>query len=110
MKVSDLYPEVLAMDVTADQQRGLEIEYKQYVQSLRVERDPPPAPVSVGAFLATRYIANVFATVADRFVVAERRRRFEEAESDPVKGPAMAQAGAVDLDVKVPQDEVVVKP
>lgn len=109
MKFSDLYPEVLAMDVTADQQRGVEIEFKRYVQALSVERDPPPAPASVGAFLATRYIADILTTAADRFVLSERRRRFEAAEADPVKGPAMAQAGAVDLDVKVPADAVVVK-
>lgn len=104
MKFADLYPEVLALEVTADQQRGLEIEFKLDVQAASLEREPRIAPVSVGAFLATRYVVPVLEMVADRQVTAERRRRYEAARVDPIKGPAMALAGNVDLDVKVPID------
>lgn len=106
MRLIQAFPEVGDVEVSDDQVRGVNIAFKQFVNALGVERDPPAPPMSAGAFFAQRAIAPVMSRYGTEFVASVLDTRAIEAFHDPVKRAAMAQAGGFSLDVPVPADAV----
>lgn len=100
-----MYPEVVSIQPTADQDLGLTIAYRNYVNALRVEQSPPVPPPTPGAFFALLVLRALDSYAFDN-VTSVVDARFKVAEADPQKRQAMAQAGGVDLVVQPPVVQV----
>lgn len=98
------YPELAALDSTADQDLGLTIAYKTLLTSLA--NDPvalAAAPRTAGAYLASR-VSDTLSSYAMQHVAVVQKDRVVEAfvRASPQAREAAALALGVDLDVEVP--------
>lgn len=109
MKLIDAFPEIGDVEISDDQVRGVNIAYKQFVNALGVERDPPPPPHSAGEFLAMRTILPIIGRYGTDFVDNVRNQKLLDAfrTGDTKKKQDIATAAEISLDVAIPADTEV---